>query len=319
MSIRIPRVDRALRGCASAEIVFTPSASRPSPRTTIAARIRTRGSTLSQERSPPPSLFPPPNRPLRSPPAFFMSASESSAAVDCRPASRSVSRFQGRYSHPVPSPPSPSSPPRLRLDLDPPSFFFFSLAARSARSRCCSRSVLGLRFSLNASTIPSPPSPPPPPPPPRKRQRPLPRRREQTRLPRRRVFRRVRPLRDGPRVALDKLRRRERSRVPPTRRAPGRRLSLFGKPSHPLLATFRRARAVPAVSAVPTAQNRLVTLRGRTLKRAPLGFFPFLGEPLVESFPRVARLPRVVNRRAPRRRRVACARFARSNALAASG
>eukprot|EP00982_Pelagococcus_subviridis_P013203 31229-Pelagococcus_subviridis.AAC.15 len=77
-------------------------------------------------RPPPPA--PPPNRPLRSPPAFFNISSGFKAAL-CLPASKSTSLFHGLYSHPVPSPssfPAPPPPP------PPPSALRFFAALRSA-------------------------------------------------------------------------------------------------------------------------------------------------------------------------------------------
>ena len=247
-----------------------------------------------------------------------MSASESSAAVDCCPASRSVSRSL-KGGTPTPSRrPSPSSPPRLRLDLDP-SVLFFLLSRRVRRVRGVARGASWAFVSVERA----PPSPrllrrlrrrrrP------RKRQRPLPRRREQTRLPRRRVFRRVRPLRDGPRVALDKLRRRERSRVPPTRRAPGPAFAVREAESStprdfpPRSRRPRRLRRSHRAKSPRHPPRRTPEARATRLfsvpRRATRRILPLRCAP-----------PRVVNRRAPAgvRRALACARFARSNALAA--
>ena len=129
-----------------------PSASRPSPRTTIAARIRTRGSTLSQERSFPPLTFPTPEPSLEIPARLFHERLRVERRGGLPP------RFQIRLPipravlPPRPVAPVPLFPAAFALRLGPSVLFLLLLAARSARSRCCSRSVLGLRFSLNAST-----------------------------------------------------------------------------------------------------------------------------------------------------------------------
>ena len=92
---------------------------------------------------PPPSAPPPPlpNRPFRSPPAFFSSSPALNALwVLARPASRSVSRFQGLYVHPVPSPsPAFASSPFFFASLF--ASFFAAFAARAERSWCFSSSV----------------------------------------------------------------------------------------------------------------------------------------------------------------------------------
>ena len=77
-----------------------------------------------------------PNLPFKSPPAFFIISSGFSAFVLVLPASRSVSLFHGLYSHPVPSPSSPSSAPvspffRFLEDFSALAFSFAFFSARA--------------------------------------------------------------------------------------------------------------------------------------------------------------------------------------------